>query len=74
MKKCPRTLAISQMQIKSTTIYNYKTTRMAKIVVEKNKCWWECGTIRTLINYGWECKMIQPLWEIVMHFLVKLDN
>ena len=38
MKKCPRTLAISQMQIKSTTIYNYNTTRMAKIVVEQNKC------------------------------------
>ena len=39
-----------------------------------NKIRWECGMVRILINYGWECKMMQPLWEIVMHFLVLLDN
>lgn len=31
----------------------------------KNKCWRERGKIGTLINYRWECKMVQLHWKTV---------
>ena len=37
-----------------------------------NKCWIGCGEKRTLLQYWWECKLIQPLWKTVWRFLKKL--
>ena len=37
----------------------------------RNKCWWGCEEKGTLV-YGWECKLMQTLWEKVWKFLKKL--
>ena len=42
-----------------------KTTR-------SNKCLWVFGEKGTIVNWSWECKLIQPLWKIVRRFLKKL--
>ena len=41
---------------------------------ENNKCWQTYGEIETLVLYQWECKMMQPLWKTVWHFLKKTEN
>ena len=30
-----------------------------------NKYWRECGGKETLLNYWWECKLMQPPWKII---------
>ena len=29
----------------------------------------ECEEKGTLLHYGWECKLVQPLWRTVWRFL-----
>jgi hypothetical protein len=64
MKKCSLSLAIKEMQIK-TTLRFYLTT--LRITIFKNtktsRCWQGCGEKGTLVYCWCEGKLVQLLWK-----------
>jgi hypothetical protein len=72
MKKCSPSLAIKEMQIKSTLRFHLTPVRIV-IIKNNNKCWQGCREKGMLILCWWECKLVQPLWKTIWRLLKKLN-
>jgi hypothetical protein len=67
MKKCSLSLAIKEMQIKTTLRFHLTPVRIATIEMARM---WEKGT---LVHCWWECRLVQPHWKTIWRFLKKLN-
>jgi hypothetical protein len=64
LKKCSPSLAIKDMQIKTTLRFHLTPVRIPIIKnTTNNMCWQGCGEKGTLVHCWWECKLVQPLWR-----------
>jgi hypothetical protein len=74
LKKCSAYLIIREIKIKTTLRLHLTPVRMTKIKNSgDSRCWRGCGKRGTFLHCWWNCKLIQPLWKSVWHFLRKLD-
>lgn len=53
--------------------YYFAPTGMTIMEKDNNRYWWECGEA-VVMNWLWECKMMQPLWKTVWWFLKGLNR
>ena len=72
MKRFSASLAIREMQIKTTLRYHFTLVRMVIINKSTNKFWRGCREKGTLVHCWWECRLVQPLQKIVWDYFRKL--
>ena len=75
MKGWSASLAIIEMEIKTTVRYHFTPMKMATINKSTNKCCRGCGEKGTLVHCWLECRLVQPLGKTVWNFLrtLKMD-
>jgi hypothetical protein len=65
-KRHSTSLAIREMQIKTTLRLHLTPVRMTQInKTSDSSCWGACEIRGTLIHCWWECKLAQPIWKSV---------
>jgi hypothetical protein len=70
MKKCSPSLAIKEMQIKTTLRFHLTPVRIATIKnTTINKCWQEYKKKGPLMHCWWECKLVQALSKTIWKLL-----
>jgi hypothetical protein len=71
MKKCLPSLAIKEMQIKTTLRFHISPVGIAATKNTNNKCLHGCGLRGT--HCWWEYKVVQPLWKTIWKLLKNLN-
>ena len=79
IKRCPKSLVIGKMQLKTTVRYHFTSTRMTSSFLKREngknlKCCWGCEQNWILVHCWWEFKIAQPLWKMVWLFLQRLKR
>jgi hypothetical protein len=74
LKKCSKSLAIREMQIKMTLRFQLTPIRMAKIKTSGDStCSQGCRERGTLLHSWWDCKLLNPLCKSIWRFFRKLE-
>ena len=72
MKKCSTSLIITEMPIKTLMRYHLTPVRMATFTTQATTDVGEDAERGSLLHFGGQCKLVQPLWKTVWRFFKKL--